>query len=174
MQLVIVRHGKAEHDSPTGRDEDRPLARHGRDQIHWLGKHLLREKFSPQFILASGHLRAMATAQLLAEALDRPLQREPLLELGHSSSDVVGLLDLLAQGRWPRTRDAALAPDGPVERLMLVGHNPQLERLAAVLLSGPSGNHGPPLHTGEAIVLDLSAVVPGNATLVATYRLPGD
>ena len=172
MRVVIVRHGKAEPDAPSGRDEDRPLADHGRTQINWLARTLMKHHEIPDVILSSGHLRAITTANILAEALERPLHRERILELGHSSGEVVGLLELLAGGKWPGANAAARTPQ--LHSIMLVGHNPQLERLAAVLLEGPSSQNFPGLRTGEAVLLDLSEPTPGTAALVAMHRLPGD
>ena len=58
-----------------------------------------------------------------------------------------------------------------VERLMLVGHNPGLERLAALMHSGQSGDYRgmPP---GSVVVLDFpadAAVEPGVASLSAFW-----
>lgn len=172
MRVAIVRHGKAEPDAPSGRDQDRPLAAHGHTQIQWLARTLIRDGHIPDVILASGHLRAATTAKILAESLERPLHREPLLELGHTSGEVLGLLDLLASGKWPGAVSIARPP--ALSAIMLVGHNPQLERLAGVLLGGPTGEFATGLRTGEAIILDLPQVTPGKASQVATLRLPGD
>jgi len=172
MRVVIVRHGKAEPDSPTGRDEDRPLADHGHAQIQWLARLFQKQGDIPDVILASGHLRAMTTARILAESLERPLHREPLLELGHTSGEVVGLLELLADGKWPGVPAPARTP--PLTSLMLVGHNPQLERLVSVLLEGPTSRQFTTLRTGEAVLLDVQHPVHGSATLMGVHRIPGD
>ena len=67
---------------------------------------------------------------------------------------------------------AALADEhADAERLMLVGHNPGLERLAALLHSGQSGDYRgmPP---GGIVVLHIAenaGIEPGAATLAAFW-----
>lgn len=173
MRLLIIRHGKAEADAPTGRDEDRPLAERGHAQARHLAKALKAEAgLRPRLLIASGHVRAWDTAGIIAQALDIPRQREPVLELGHTSAEVVDVLAVLAAGRHPGAPLIARAPAPDV--IALVGHNPQLERLAGVILAGPMGS-GPGLRTGEMIAIDWSPLEGlGTGRLVTTLRLDGE
>jgi phosphohistidine phosphatase len=157
MRLVIVRHGKAEADSPSGRDEDRRLKKRGERQARWLGKHFANEP--PAVILTSGHERANATAMIIQEATGVPLTIERRLELGHSPSQA---LDIITD------QHAEQRP------LMLVGHNPQLAQLVWLLVQGTPVQQAD-LRTGEAVVLELdSADAIGRATLVDRIRMLDD
>jgi phosphohistidine phosphatase len=157
MRLVIVRHGKAEADSPSGRDEDRPLKGRGVRQARWLGEHFAPDP--PSLILSSRHERAISTASLIQEATGTTLTLEPRLELGHSPSRA---LDIIAD-------------HNETERaLMVVGHNPQLAQLLWILLEGPPVQMAD-LRTGEAVVLDLDpADLLGRASLLSRVRMPED
>lgn len=141
MRLIIVRHAKAERESSTGRDDDRLLTRRGEIQARFLADALSRDQPRPDFILASGILRAVQTARIIQEALGATLQIEDSLETGRSAS---GAVDLIAAARLA-------SPGRPV--LVLVGHNPQLEHLVGVLTRGPDATAGV-VRTGEAIVLE--------------------
>jgi len=161
MLILITRHGKAKDDSPTGRDEDRPLAGRGRRQSEHLAAELLQRGLAPEVILASGHVRAWDTAAIIGAEVGRSPRREPSLELGHNSSEVIDVIE------------AVRARSGGGASLMLVGHNPQLEFLATVLLSGPaSRGAGPVLRTGECLVIDVDPDgLMAAGRLVASIRL---
>ncbi len=172
MLILITRHGKAKDDSPTGRDEDRPLAGRGRRQSEHLATELAARDLMPDTILASGHVRAWDTATIIGASISRTPRREPALELGHTSADVISIIEAV------RARSGSGGGGGSGGRgaLMLVGHNPQLEFLATVLLTGPaSRGAGPSLRTGECLVIDVDPdglVAAGR--LVASIRLDDD
>ncbi len=162
MRVYIIRHGKAQSDSPTGRDEDRALRKRGVKQIDWLAGRLADSGRPPGTILASPLLRAWDTARMLADALDAELVELPTLALGHPAGDVVeSLADMLERS--------------PVDALALVGHNPQLESLVAVLTEGPTGEPVR-LRTGQCAVVDFEEANPlvGRGTLSALWRYDGD
>lgn len=168
MRLIIIRHGKAETDSSTGRDEDRALTDRGRAQAKYLVHELRRRESIPDVILSSGHVRAWDTATILAEAMGCQLVHEPTLELGHSSSEVIDVVAKMALGFGVLTSPAERV--GPPRTVALVGHNPQIERLAAVFLNGIGGT-GPSFRTGEmvAVIWNPSEGL-GNAMLAFTAR----
>ncbi|TVQ33065.1 MAG: hypothetical protein EA376_03140 [Phycisphaeraceae bacterium] len=138
MRLYIVRHGKAERDSPTGREADRRLRPRGERQSVFLGEIFCACDDPPTLILASRYTRALHTARVIHEAVGCELRLAPELELGSYVAEAVALM-----------RDHA-----SFDPLMLVGHNPQLEDLIDVLLQGPAGA-GTRLRTGEAAALDV-------------------
>lgn len=157
MQFIIVRHGKAEADSPTGRDEDRRLKKRGQRQARYLGEQFADNR--PAAIICSPHERAIATANIIRDILDTQLQTDRRLELGSQPSDA---LDLIAEA-------ARHFGDGP---LMLVGHNPQLGQLLWVLTRGTPAEESD-LRTGEAAILNLDPTNPvGRSTLIDRLRLP--
>lgn len=159
FRLYITRHGKAEPESETGRDEDRPLRRKGERQAEFLVRHLLGADRHPTLILTSRLRRAIETSRILGEGLGCPVREEATLGLGHPVSEVVEVLELLVR---QSERD-----------VMLVGHNPQVEMLVAVLTSGPTP---PPviarMRTGECAILEFKGnEVVGGARLLDLVRL---
>lgn len=157
MRVYLIRHGKAERSSRSGRDEDRVLAPRGRRQAAWLADQLRDTPEAPGRILASPAARTTETAGILAEALGIPLDHRAEIGLAASPSDVVHLI----------------ATEAGLQTLALVGHNPTLSVVASVLTRGHGGGGLIELRTGQAAVIDL--IQPndplGNATLVSLLRL---
>lgn len=121
-ELLILRHGIAVDPAKAKMaDDDRPLTNKGVRRTRRIARGLHRLKVEPDRILTSPLPRAWQTAGIVASALRR--------------SDVVEVCDELRPGRdqrqtweWLRAR--------PEEKLMIVGHNPGLTELAAILLAG--------------------------------------
>jgi phosphohistidine phosphatase len=154
MLLWIVRHGKAEPASPSGKDDDRPLAPRGRRQADWLGTQILSRADRPRAIISSPVRRAIDTARLVNASLAVPLETSRALEVGRPASTAVSLF---------QDHDAP----GP---LMLVGHNPQLEKLVGLLTRGQGAESG--MSTGQAVLLDVEPDSPiGAAERLADLRL---
>lgn len=159
VRVIIVRHGKAEADAPSGREEDRRLKQRGERQARWLAEHFAAEP--PAMILSSGHERAIATATIIHEHTRSPLHTERRLEVGRSASQA---LDLIADH----------AGECADRALMVVGHNPQLGQLLWVLTQGAPPQQAD-LRTGEAVILEVSPdQAIGRARVVARLRLPED
>lgn len=163
MRLIIVRHGKAKRESPTGRDEDRPLRPRGERQAERLAEALRDPAHAIASIHASPALRAQQTAGIIADALGVPLHTEPRYGLDAEVGDV---LDLIAHA-------GAHAPD---TTLTLVGHNPTCAVLVAILLHGPGAVGSLGHRTGEAAILDLPdpADPVGSAALIDRLRFDED
>lgn len=161
MRLYLVRHGKAERDSPTGRDEDRPLRPRGIRQAQWLGEALGAQgaKHRPAIILSSPLVRALDTARILHQALRVPLETSNALA---TSADEHAVLRLVQERQT-------------VPTLVLVGHNPTLEHAAAMLLQANSGP-APVLRTGEALAIDFkkNSALLGDGRLAASLRFDDD
>jgi phosphohistidine phosphatase len=119
MELVIVRHGKAEDLAAS--DEVRPLTDEGRETVTKIFRNLQAYLPEPDLICDSGLLRAQQTADLIAEVYDLPPRKE-LGELrpGASPMDLAKVLQKL--------------PVGDV--IFVVGHQPELSRLVAHSLAG--------------------------------------
>ncbi len=144
MRLCVVRHGKAEPGSPTGRDQDRPLRERGVRQADYIGLRLEGMDRPPTLVVASPYVRAFDTGERIAGALGARFVTDDRLRVGEAVSGVLALI----------------GEHAGVEGLCLVGHNPQLEHLCGVLLTGPTA---PPIRvrTGEAFVFELDASSPG-------------
>lgn len=122
-ELYVVRHGIAEHENPDhpGQDHFRRLAPEGVVQLKQVAIGLAAFGVQPDCILASPHMRADATARLLAERLtpSTPPITISQLAMGATSS---ALLDHL------ETVEAT--------RVMVVGHNPMLSEFVSDLTAG--------------------------------------
>lgn len=123
-ELILLRHAHAE-SAGTGQDDiDRPLSRQGLAEAEAAGKWLKAHNLLPDRILCSSARRAR-------ETLEQVLQ-------------ITGFVE---QRQEPRIYDATPGTLMQVAdehrecpRLMLVGHNPGLEQLVALLSSGQSGD----------------------------------
>jgi len=152
MRLYVIRHAKAKHDS--GPDRERPLRKRGVRQCDHLAQCLAESDEPPELIVTSPYVRARDTADRIAAAIDCDVTEDTSLEVDEPVSDVLDLIAGLGQ-------HASIA---------LVGHNPQLEYLVAVLVRGPGGEP-PRVRTGEAVVLDVDPEnLLGRATPVDTWR----
>lgn len=163
MLAYLLRHAKAERDSPTGRDEDRPLAALGFEQARYLGDMLARAhaplEHKPDRILTSPAERASRTALIIASALGLDPQTEPLLSLDSNERDVERVLKRIAAQHDP---------------VMLVGHNPTLEDVIIQLTIGQPGAPEK-LRTGELIALDVTSNDRElQARYLASFRLDDD
>jgi len=120
--LFLVRHAKSSKDDPALADRDRPLADRGRKEAPAMGKRLAKRKVKPDLLLSSPALRALTTAQLIAD------------ELGCERKNIVvddRLYASSAQGLLAVIR----ALDNKLDRVMLFGHNPEFTALAHRLSS---------------------------------------
>lgn len=120
--LFLVRHAKSSRDDPSLPDRERPLNDRGRHDAPRAGKRLADRNVNPDLIVSSPALRALATAQMIAD------------EIGYKCKHIVvdhrlygsNAADLLAFVR---------ALDKKLDRVMLFGHNPELTHLAHRLSS---------------------------------------
>lgn len=157
MLLMILRHGKAEKDSPTGRDVDRPLANRGLRQAEYVGELLSAAKkplARPSVILASRAERAKHTASIVAEALGMTVTLEDALTLGNSTGVAMRLVRSLVERDQP---------------VLLVGHNPQLEDLVSSLTGTASG-----MSTGELVAVEVVGGKQPDARGIGRFRLDED
>jgi phosphohistidine phosphatase len=159
MLVYLVRHAKATRSSPTGRDEDRPLAPKGLRQAAWLGERLAGAEAPPERLLCSPAARTMQTARLLGEALGLDAQPEPALGLDSRASKVVDLIGSFETG----------------ESVALVGHNPTISLAVEALVRGPGGRGGVELRTGQAALVEIPEPggPMGDARLLGLWRMDG-
>ncbi|MEM8834917.1 MAG: histidine phosphatase family protein [Planctomycetota bacterium] len=142
MRLYIVRHGKAERSSDSGRDQDRDLRARGHRQAEFIAESLAADEHVPGLIVTSRFNRAFDTARAIQHAVGCPLHTDPLLETDLPVSNAVTVVQRVA------TR-------GDVRALAIVGHNNQLTEFVAMLGSGHNDVDGHYLRTGEAAVFDV-------------------
>ena len=124
-RLILLRHGKAEVDSASGRDFDRALTDRGRRDALIVAKALEQAGVRPDVVLISPAARAAQTWEAVAEVFPgaRVEQAPQLYEI---SPDAILAL-AKSEGLTART-------------VMVVGHNPGLGQLAAWLAqTAPAG-----------------------------------
>src|SRR5438067_4279335 len=115
MDLYLLRHGEA---GQAPRDEDRELTERGHEQARAIAAGLAWLNPGLDIILASPLPRAIQTAQPLARALGLEVQTAAALAPGHGPHEPLALLA------------------GRGERVLLVGHEPQMSGIALRLTGG--------------------------------------
>ena len=122
-RLFLLRHAKSSWDDPDLDDHDRPLAPRGRRASALLAEHLRRERIRPALVLCSSARRTRETLERLMPALDPVEVRIERGLYGASSEDLIQHLHAV--------------PDD-AESVMLVGHQPAIQKLALDLAgTGP-------------------------------------
>lgn len=116
MDLILWRHAEAEDGGAGLPDAKRRLTARGEKQAHEMAKWLKSVLPKKTRILVSPATRTQQTAHALA----LPFEVEPKIAVGADTADLLG-----AAG-WPGHSGAVL----------LVGHQPALGRLAALLIAG--------------------------------------
>ena len=127
MDLILWRHAEAEGGDASTPDEERALTKRGRKQARKMAKWLRKRLPKNTRILVSPTKRTRQTAK----ALGLPFEIEPRIGVGADCTD------LLAASDWMSDRlDKASRGNATI----LVGHQPTLGQLAALLLSGQEAN----------------------------------
>lgn len=120
-KMFLLRHLKSSRDDPGLDDFDRPLAERGRHDGLAMGLYLARSHIRPGRALVSTSLRTRATWDLISAALEGvPVDFEEDVYLASKGTLLHRLRDL---------------PD-ELASVMIIGHNPGLEHLAAFLAAG--------------------------------------
>lgn len=124
MRIILFRHGPAEDRDPQRWPDDhaRPLTTKGEARVRRCARALKKLEGEIHVILSSPLVRCMRTAELLRE------------ECG--SQPALTAFPSLAPGRSWRTTMQRLAEEGPDSTLVLVGHEPELGKLAGLFLFG--------------------------------------
>jgi phosphohistidine phosphatase len=124
MRLVLFRHGPAGRSDPDRWPDDRlrPLSPRGEQRSHAAACGLLRTEREITAVWSSPLERALQTARILCAELpgEAEVVKARLLAPGESSVALI----------------RALATESPAATLVLVGHEPDLGKLAGTLLFG--------------------------------------
>ena len=154
VELGLLRHAHAGDPTSWSRPDDlRPLTDKGRGQADRLGRLLASAGFVPDAILASPRVRAVQTAELVADHLDVPVRTDQ--RLGRA-------LDLA-------TLETILDEAGAPVRPILVGHDPDFSDLLVTL----TGSAGLRLRKGAFALLDVERpLAAGSAEL--RWLIPPD
>lgn len=154
-ELILLRHAHAEPPADGQGDLDRALSAEGVAEAESAGRWLHEKRLVPDCVLCSPSRRTRETLEAVIAAIGSVETR-----LDDSIFDASpGTLAALAD----RHRD--------VERLMIVGHNPGLEQLVALMHSGQSGDYrGMPPGGIAVLTLPVNAEIePGVASLSAFW-----
>ena len=112
--LTLLRHAKSERESPDGSDFARSLNDRGRTDAKRMGEEIRDLGLEYDLVLAS-------PAQRVVETVEGAGDLSPQYDRRIYEASAGKLLDIVRE------------VDDRVDRLMLVGHNPGFERLAARL-----------------------------------------
>lgn len=122
-ELLLLRHAEAMDAAPDGRDIERPLSLHGEGQARAVGAWLASQDIAPDAVLCSAARRAeMTAAAVCAQLRAPPPQLLPAIYQA-TPGELLALVELHA---------------GEAQCVLLVGHNPGLEQLLALLTEGRS------------------------------------
>lgn len=146
-KLLIMRHAKSSWDAAGAADFERPLSRRGRRDAPLMGRWLAERGLRPDWLVSSPAERARQTTLAVCAALglsEDAVHWEPAVY----AADLDTLLEIL--GGCPA--QSAL--------VMLVGHNPGLERLVRYL-------------TGDSIPT-AAILKPMPTAAIAVMRMPMD
>jgi len=119
MRLYFLRHGAADWPDWKRSDDERPLTKAGRKELHQVGRFLARIGANPDLVLTSPLPRAAQTADIAAEHLAVRAREEKLLAPGFRRDDLMRIL-----GKYPE------------QILMLVGHEPDFSEVIGAVSGG--------------------------------------
>lgn len=135
MRIYLIRHGPAVSGGEGLADAHRCLSAEGRRVVRAVGRRLREEGHAFAAVLASPLVRAVQTAELLAEATDFLGLVEATPALAPSAS--MGVVARSLRGRG--------------DAVALVGHAPTISELGAILAQRPAF---PPLLAGHVCLLE--------------------
>jgi phosphohistidine phosphatase len=120
-ELWLLRHAKAEQNDSI-EDFDRALKKRGKQAAQRMGEWLKQQQLIPDLVISSPAKRAIATAKRVLEAMD--------------ARDVTITEDkrVYAEG-FERLKTVLAECPVTAQRVLLVGHNPELEDLLIHLVS---------------------------------------
>jgi phosphohistidine phosphatase len=120
-RLLLLRHAKAERPPPGGRDHDRVLTERGRADAAKLGIFVARHGMVPDRTIVSTSARTRETWALLVNAF-APAPAAEFADRLYDATPQAILQTIKATGTATAT-------------LLVIGHNPGLQELAAMLVA---------------------------------------
>ena len=124
LTLILLRHAKSSWKDPTLPDRERPLSTRGMNDAPAMGRAMTERGIDPELVLCSSARRTVDTLDLVLPELKVEPQVMYEDSLYHASPEE--MLDMLR----------AIPPGA--SRVLMVGHNPEIETFAMDLIgSGP-------------------------------------
>jgi len=150
MEIYVVRHGIAVSGEEKGPDAFRPLTSKGRRRFRRTARTFARLGRKLDLVLTSPLVRAVQTAEILVGAV--------------KDAEVAVLEELDGRSGIERLIEAVAHRADDLRSIALVGHQPQLSRLVAVLTTIPDDQVQ--MSKGAIIRLDVEdALAPASAKL---------
>lgn len=154
QELILLRHAEAQAAEKSGDDRERALSPRGEEEARAAGSWLAAHGVVPDRVLCSPARRTVQTAQLVLEQLEgAPAAMEAAEIYEATPGELLALLDQYEDARV----------------VMLVGHNPGIERLVALLVEGRSDEFRGMPPAGLAILHVGGPLEPGDARLGAFW-----
>lgn len=122
LNLYLLRHAKSSWSRFLVPDINRPLNGRGRRAARVMADHMAEMKISPDLVLCSPARRTRQTLEVLSKRL--PEGAQTLFESGLYGSGADGYLEVIKEH------------GGSAQTILLIGHNPAMEELAALLVGG--------------------------------------
>ena len=156
-ELILLRHAHAESAGPGQDDHDRALSVRGRAEATAAGEWLREHGYIPDRVLCSTARRARETLDLAQDAI------------GHGETVRVDGIYEATPGGLIEIADA----HREVPRLLMVGHNPGFEHLAALMSTGQSGDfRGMPAAGIAVLQLPADATLEPGVARLAAFWMP--
>ena len=140
-QLVLIRHAKTESIYNANSDFERQLEQRGIDDAKQIAQDLLNNDYTPQLIICSNAVRALQTAQTMAETIDYTIshiQQERFIYDGYTTGEFLDFIGKI---------------DNQINSIWIIGHNPDIAMLATKL-TNDDFDHYP---TSAAAVISFDA-----------------
>ena len=162
-RLLVLRHGKTEFASESGRDFDRELVTRGRRNSTDMGELIRSRMPAPEVVLASPAARTRETAGLVLSTLDP--EAEPVLD------------DRIYGGSADKLLDVVGEHAGGAASALVIGHNPGLILFVQMMVSADGGEGAAASHFPTCALADiefdaasLGEAVPGSGRLLGLLR----
>jgi phosphohistidine phosphatase len=120
LTLSLFRHTKSSWDNPKLKDHDRPLSARGEHDAPRMGAFIAAQGLIPERVLCSTAARTRATLALAMPAWSPP--------------PVITFDKALYLADWDKVLLRLQDAREPAAHMMLIGHNPGLQDLAATLI----------------------------------------
>nr|WP_199041748.1 histidine phosphatase family protein [Dyella sp. ASV24] len=153
-ELILLRHAEAQPATSGANDQNRRLSGRGEQEAKAAGKWLASHGVKVDRVLCSPSERTRATAELALTAYGKAPATEFADDIYEATpGELLALLDQY----------------GDAGTVMLVGHNPGIERLVALLVEGRSDEFRGMPPAGLAVLHLNGTLEPGNARLDAFW-----
>ncbi|MGQ0702576.1 MAG: SixA phosphatase family protein [Gemmatimonadales bacterium] len=159
MILLLIRHAQAaaQDEGRYPDDSQRPLVPKGRKVQRRIAKELKRRKLIPTRVFTSPWKRAWQTARIVVDELGLTKQARIACPALAGSPDL-------------RALQAEIGEIQPDETIALVGHEPWIGELAALLLTGEANGLAVNFAKSGAMAIETQELGSGGGTLLLYLR----